>query len=74
MTDLDELVASAIESTIVGPDDVLVLSFEQDVSPAEFERLRETILDHRDGLRGRVLLVAGAKALVVRDGAKAVAE
>lgn len=72
MTDLEKIAAGAVESAVLGPDDVLVLSFDRDMTPDEFERIGNAITEFHSGMRGRILLVAGAKVLVAHDAAKAV--
>lgn len=72
MTAPDEVLANAVESAVIGPDDVLVLLFEQ-MNSAEFERIKSLLDQHSNGLAGRVLIIAGAKAMVARGAAKAVA-
>lgn len=70
MTDLEAMAANAVESAVLGADDVLVLNFERAMSGEEFERVAATI--GGGPLKGRVLIVGGgAKMLVARDAAAA---
>lgn len=72
MTDLEAIAASAVESAVLGPDDVLVLTFENNMSREQFNAFAENVGGGHPGLKGRILLIAGAKAIIARGAAKAV--
>jgi hypothetical protein len=74
VTDLEAVAAGAVESAVLGPDDVLVLAFEGGMSREQFAALTENVTGGHPGLKGRVLLISGAKVLVARGAAKAVGE
>lgn len=74
MTDLKEIAVGAVESAVLGPDDVLVLTFESGMSREQFNAFTEKVTGGHPGLKGRILLISGARALVARGAAKAVSE
>lgn len=74
MTDLEKIAAGAVESAVLGPDDLLVLTFESGMSHQQFDALAQNITGGHPGLKGRILLITGAKVLVARGAAKAVDE
>lgn len=61
-------VTGATEALVVGPDDVLIVSFGDHVTVEEMEHIRDRMKD--SGLRpGQILLIAGADRMVKMVGA-----
>lgn len=67
MCDLDALLAKAQDVAVLGPDDVLVIQLDSVMGRQEFDEV--TALLEAGPLAGRVLLVAGAKKLLVARAA-----
>lgn len=73
MTDLETIAAGAVESAVLEPDDVLVLTFDgSGMSHEQFDAFADGVVGRHPGLKGRILFIAGAKVLVARGAAKAV--
>jgi len=66
---LDDPVPAAFTAAVVGPNDVLVLSTVEHMTPERAQRTKDACQMAMPGLKGRVLVVSGLVATIVKDGA-----